>query len=89
MAKSSSNPDDVPAVDAAAPADPAPAPAGPLVAPADESPKRFLVTYGEDSREVVARDAVEAWAVFCDSIRSWPGAHPPGGKSVEYVGQAS
>lgn len=89
MAKKSddASADESPAVDAAAPADPAPA--GPLVAPADDSPKRYMVTYGEDSREVVARDAVEAWAVFCDSIRSWPGAHPMAGKSVEYVGQAS
>lgn len=50
--------------------------------------KRFAfgVSYRDRYREIVAHDPREAWALFCDEAKSWPG--PKLGK-VECLGEAA
>ena len=55
-----------------------------LAAPPPEPPdlpaglSRYRVTLGEVSSVVVARDPNEAWAMFCDGRKSWPGPKASG-----------
>lgn len=52
---------------------------------ATASPCTFRVSLGEQSAEIEARDENEAWAVFCDQQKSWPGPKVAGRK-VERIG---
>ena len=45
-----------------------------VVAVADPSAgKIFSVAYGDHRMTIPARDESEAWAIFCDTIKCWPG----------------
>lgn len=88
MAKKSDDAvEDVPAQDAAPAADAAPVAEAPLVPFVDESIKSFVVTPrgGEASGVIEARDALEAWAKYCDAVRSWPGSASHVGATVQQV----
>ena len=58
--------------------------AGPVVVtetPAVE--KRFRVTWKDHNGTFTARDESEAWAMFCDSIKTYPS--PKCSKTIEAV----
>ncbi|MBA4018310.1 MAG: hypothetical protein C0483_14180 [Pirellula sp.] len=39
---------------------------------------RFQVTFNGQTSTVYAADENEAWAIFCDSTKQWPGPKAPG-----------
>lgn len=47
--------------------------------------KKFRVEHGDKSQTVLADDWRQAWAIFCDSIKSWP--NPKTGKVFDAKGK--
>ena len=82
MAKDQDKPQGQMAVEppATAPQPRAAAAKAPEAAPPAAGLPRFRVSLNGESMEVQARDEREAWALFCDSRRSWPGPKSPGRK---------